>query len=281
MDKQFGPWRLIKKLGEGSYTEVFEAIQGGQICALKKLKPHLIYDSERIAPLKQEAKVLQRLQGKPHFPQSISFNQEGDEYYLVMELIHGWSFSELIEKRAKGQIKFPWEDCVQMVCELCDGIELLHSERDEQGRPLIHGDLKPSNVMLDKHGSVRIIDLGLVGGTFSYLPLERLHEKIKSEFTDVFAIGHILYELLHGRKFFTSQREVEIYFEMRDKAVGPNSFDSALPMAVKEILGRCLNQTHPMRYSRIEPLREDLKECVASHPWDVWFQILKTEKDGE
>ncbi len=96
----FGPYRIVRSLGIGAYSEIFLVEKQGRESALKRNKPHYRYDRTVYQTLDQEAEVLRRLKGCPFFPGYIDSGVIDDCHFLEMEYIEGLSLFHLVEKKA-------------------------------------------------------------------------------------------------------------------------------------------------------------------------------------
>jgi eukaryotic-like serine/threonine-protein kinase len=285
MSLNFGPYQIGEKIAEGAYAEIFKVATGGREFALKKLKLHLKYDSEAIAVLRTEGELLRLVQGERHFPKLIDSGIVEEENFLVLEWIQGANLREISKNSSESRLEITLTDKAQLVWEICGGVEFLHGLKASPGTAVIHGDLKPENVMVDITGRVVILDLGLKGGTFTYVPLERLHEKVIGPYSDIYATGHIFFELLHGVKLFQAKTELEAYFQMRDLRISEEIFSSEIPLSIRRILVRALNQDPRSRFEKISEFREALEDYFQEEglnpkqrPLGVWTKGLNSLK---
>lgn len=251
----FGPYRIVRSLGIGAYSEIFLVEKQGRESALKRNKPHYRYDRTVYQTLDQEAEVLRRLKGCPFFPGYIDSGVIDDCHFLEMEYIEGLSLFHLVEK--KGGCLSP-AHAAFIAHELCRALEVLHQGKPPGEKPIVHGDLKLENIMVDVHGQVKIIDLGLHGVTFRYMPLERLHDKKTTPYSDLYALGHILYELTHGKHLFEKASKFETYVKMRETRIDEALFRKDLPLRLKQILVRCLKQDDQERFQTAGELKSEL-----------------------
>lgn len=247
-------YKVGKKIGEGGFTEIFQVEKNGKIYALKKLKPSFKYDLEYKSFLENEKKTLLLLKDSFHFPELHDEGNLNGEYCLIMELLEGVS----LEKISKTSTPPPLQITCQIILELCKGLEELHLLPDK----IVHGDLKTENVMITTQGKVKLIDLSLKGGVFTYMPLDRLHHSFRDAYTDIYALGHIFYELLHQKKLFDVPTEMDVYFKMRELKINEDLFEKSFPIQVKKILVRCLNQDSQIRYSNISETKSDLEKFI-------------------
>ncbi len=257
----FSDYLVKKKISEGAYSEIYEVEKQSKKYALKKLKAHLKHDRDQQTLLKTEAKLLKNL-NDPHFPILYESGKWNEEIYLILELIHGINLEELIFKHWPlcSQISLPLK--CYLIREICLGLEILHQKNDPiKKTPLVHGDLRASNTILSIEGEMKIIDLGLKGGTFDYMPLERLHENLTTPFSDIYATGHIFFELLHGKRLFKADTKLEAYFEMRNLEMSEKTFDPSLPSEIGQILLNCLHQQK--HFQNVQSLLGELKKMIG------------------
>lgn len=210
-----GRYQTIRIIGQGGMGCIYLAddlrLKGRQ-CALKeveydlKLSPELIQESRD--QFMREATVLARLD-HPNLPKVSDFFSIESRDYLVMDFVPGKDLRTImVEKRQVNE--FLAESMVlDWASQLCDALEFLHS----QNPPILHRDVKPSNLKLTPNGLLKLVDFGLVKvlapgeititilqgqGTALYTPLEQYggdsgHTGIP---TDIYAFGATLYHLL-------------------------------------------------------------------------------------
>ncbi len=201
----FKHYRLRAALGEGGFGQVFEAWDS-KLCrdvAVKRLK---YIPGVESASLVKEARMAASVQHAA-FVKIFAIEDDDDSQSIVMELVRGQTLKQLL---ATGPVDVA--TAVDIVRQVAQAMEQAHSLH------LVHGDLKPSNIMRDAAGMVRILDFGLAThadvaatttmsvvdpqGTIAYMACERLNGAVNSIKTDVYALGVILYELLTGARPF-------------------------------------------------------------------------------
>jgi serine/threonine-protein kinase len=219
--------------------------------------------------LKNEAKLFSIIAEHRYFPRFYELGEIDDEVFLVLEFINGISLDPLVKGASKGPSPLPISFVCAIVLQIALGLEYLHSLELEPGRPCVHADLRPSNVMVSTQGEVKLIDLGLKGGTFIYMPLRRLHTRTIDYYTDLFALGHIFYELLHRQPLYTGERRFDVYVEMRETKINPETFDPRIPMPLREILTRLLNQEGENYYRSTSELVKDLNRVIKTLGLDL------------
>jgi serine/threonine-protein kinase len=200
---------ITREIGRGGFSRVFRAepTGGGPSVAIKvAVRPELV------AALRSEGAILRRLTG-PRFVEILEEHLDEDPPYFVLELCEGD-----LRARLEKDKRIPPAEVERLLTGILEGCAFAHEEG------VVHGDLKPENVLLDAKGEPKIADLGLsraqkrqlltgsgveasvpteearVRGTFDYLaPETRKGEEITPA-SDVFALGVLAYELLLGKR---------------------------------------------------------------------------------
>ena len=154
---RFGKYRLLRKLGEGGFGTVYEALLPGPMgftkrVAIKKLRGHLLGEDDRVVQaLINEA----RIGGLLHHDNVVDileFGQVGPHYYMAMEHVAGATLTDILRLCAKRGVRLPPFAVVEWGRQMARGLAHAHDLRDVDGNPvgLVHRDLKPSNVIVDR-----------------------------------------------------------------------------------------------------------------------------------
>ena len=193
--------RVIKEGGQGA---VFEAIgDDGRIYAIKQMLDRFTDPRERdeaIARFEAEAKILERLR-HPRIPRVYADFKDEGYHYLAMDFVRGSDLEDIIRRERY----IPEERALQWADQICDVLEYLHQQKP----PIIFRDMKPSNIMIEPDGNVKLIDFGIAGvfqtlqpgahiGTPGYAPPEQ-YQGLATPASDIFALGATLHHMLTGR----------------------------------------------------------------------------------
>ncbi len=205
LSPDFGPWKIVEKLGEGGQCAVFRVRHedDGKERALKVMLDAKEGSIERFVA---EAQLLMTID-HPNILKVHALNTEGSTPWILMDLLGGMDLDE--EITAKGP--FEPERAARVIADIANGLAEVHA------RGVRHRDIKPANIMVGNDGIPKLIDFGIareitrahltqagmVIGTLAYLPPELFEEDDMaavqdSETADVYALGQSLYELLTG-----------------------------------------------------------------------------------
>jgi serine/threonine protein kinase len=250
------PGRLSEMLGSGSFFEIYEVEGKDPPLALKRPKPSLQGDPRIRRLLANEAKTLETLGEQEHFPRFFGQGEENGQPYLLMEKLEGLNLDQAL-LLGKGERIDP-SLAAGIGLEIAEALQSLHRAS------LVHGDLKPHNVMVLRDGRVVLIDLSLEGGTFSYMPPERMDSKKVEPASDLFALGLILYELLIGEPLVPGEKKMEVYFKMKDLRRVPPILPSAIPPALARMIDKSLKAGIEGGYSDAAEMCRDFSVFLES-----------------
>jgi len=205
-------YRIARLLGRGGYGAVYQAEHtglGGALYAIKELYPDPTATPEQQQAasdqFRLEASILAKL-NHATLPKVMDFFSEGNRDYLVMEYVEG---ETLEEQLTRNRAPLPEAQVLVWAQELCDVLTYLHTR---QPNPVIHRDVKPSNIKITPDGKLKLIDFGiaklLVAGVGTkgaaravsppYSPMEQYGKGTDAR-SDIYALGVTLYELLTNR----------------------------------------------------------------------------------
>lgn len=276
---RLGPYEIVQPLGSGGMAQVFLATdtRTGNRVALR-LVP-LGWDHEAREILKAE-RLGAQLQAQfsavcALVPRVYENGELPDYFYVAMECLDGENLSDVI---ARGRLE-P-ERAAAVAIELCRFLEAAHAfGTNIDGRPLrslLHGDLKPRNVRVTTAGDVRVLDFGMAKalslsrkvtrtdfGTLGYMSPERLETGDLDAYSDFWALGVILYQMVGGTPPFSAPdtRRLERLITSRRP---PPSLNGLCPPPLQAIISKLLAPTPELRYGSATAIMEDLARYKSS-----------------
>lgn len=274
----FGRYLLLEELAEGGMAQIWRArlagrgADGGEV-VVKTLHPRLV-DQPLFADLFAAEARITRLLSHPGIVRLVDDGAVKRTPYLAMERVDGWDLGTLTRALPAGD-KIPVDIAITIGLELCRAVGFAHAWRDEKGkpRPIVHGDLSPSNLMVRRDGGVTLIDFGvahmsrraararahLLIGKSGYLAPELLDNKPADARSDVFSAGVVLHELLTGRYLFVAKSERETLRRVTEQPVPPPSrYNPHVTRGLDAIVLRALNRDPSQRFASANEMADAL-----------------------
>ena len=248
-------WQLVQRVGAGVRTSVYLArpAECSQNIppdyAIKLLTPPHDNDPISVNLLRREALVGRHI-CHPHVISTLAARVDQPPYYVVMPRLHGATLESVL-----GTVgPLPAARGLWIVRQLAEGLDALHK------RKWIHGDIKPSNIIVSAQGHVTLIDLGFARhapnkenmrslmGTLKYAAPEMfVSSKSQNSASDIYSLGVTLYEILTGRVPFASDNPRELASaHLEQIPLSPRRLVPRLPQSVAVILKQMLAK-EPMR----------------------------------
>ena len=279
-------YRVIEKLESGGMAEVFRAESEGlqgfrKQVAIKRVLPHLSSKKKFISMFLDEARLSAQL-SHSNCVQVFDIGVGDNAFFIVMEFVDGANLKAIIEHIKKAGQDFPVEAAVHISLELCKGLAYAHELTDPNGVPLhiVHRDMSPPNVLITKHGEVKIVDFGLakansqleksepgiIKGKFSYLSPEAAMGQEVDARTDVFAVGIILWELLSGQRLFLGDTDFQTVKKVQGAVVPAISgINKKVPLELEKIIAKSLARDPTQRYTTARALGMELSKFMFKH----------------
>ncbi len=245
-----GRYELRGIIGEGSFGRVYRGRDRRleRSVAVKVIKPWWAEDGASIERFQHEAQLLARV-NDPGIVQIYDFGHTRDGPYYVAELVEG----ESLELRLRrGPV--PAAEAGRIAEQLCDALGSAHAEG------VVHCDVKPANVLLDRSGRVKVGDFGvarigeanptdssaLFGGTPRYMSPEQARGRPLTAASDVYSAGVVLYEMLAGEPPFQAGSAVELGIcHLQEE---PPQLPQRIPAALREVVDVALAKSPGERY---------------------------------
>jgi serine/threonine protein kinase len=276
-------YRVIERLESGGMAEVFRAESEGlqgfrKQVAIKRVLPHLSSKKKFISMFLDEARLSAQL-SHSNCVQVFDIGVGDSAFFIVMEFVDGANLKAIIEHIKKHGRDFPVEAAVYIALEICKGLAYAHELTDANGIPLyiVHRDMSPPNVLITKHGEIKIVDFGLakansqleksepgiIKGKFSYLSPEAAMGQDVDARTDVFAVGIILWELLSGQRLFLGDTDFQTVKKVQAAHVPSISqINKKVPQELERIIVRALARDPSQRYPTARAVGTDLSKFM-------------------
>ena len=277
-----GSYTILDQIGAGGMGQVLKARHRRmkRVVALKMLPPKAMRASDAVKRFHREVEAAARLM-HPNIVTALDADEHQGIHYLVMECVEGKDLSDIVSERGP----FPVEQAVECIIQAAKGLQYAHSEG------VVHRDIKPSNLLLDKKGTVKILDMGLarlgepgesaaddesesltstgqVMGTYDYMAPEQAEDTHAADGrADIYSLGCTLFRLLTGKTPFRGGSVIKVLLAHQQAPI-PSLCDARpdLPRAVDEVFQRMMAKRPEDRYQSMGEVVAALEACVAPQP---------------
>lgn len=280
--ERIGPYRLLRPISAGGMARVYEgrfdSLAGVSTrVAIKVIHPDFANEGGFQELFIQEARVSARLEHL-NVVRVQQFNREGDLYYLVMEYIDGVTFRKIVTACRKYGLRVPPGLLAELGRQACEGLHYAHMLADEHGSPLrlVHRDMKPSNLMLNVQGVVKVLDFGIsyahghqesrgsVKGTWGYMAPEQAEGEAVGAGADLFGLASVLFEVATLEPLFVETDNTRIRRALAsDEAARRAAGVGGAYADVASVLVRALQRDPAARFRTGEAMGRALGQLVA------------------
>jgi len=241
--------------------------------AVKTVKEEMLEDRTAVDRFAQEARTWMNLGRHEHIVEAIIYREIRGQPFLFLEYVDGVSLGTLIDHEDE---LFP-PQVVSYALQVCQGMEYVHNAEVGPGDSgVIHRDLKPGNIMIDRRGHVKITDFGLakvygvstrltdtdIGlGTYVYMPPEQFLDAASADRTsDIYSFGVVLYRALTGEYPVRGDSVGKLIRNILEGTPAPlREHDEQLPVALDQLVLRCLAKKRADRVATFAQLGDELR----------------------
>jgi serine/threonine protein kinase/Flp pilus assembly protein TadD len=263
-------YEIIEELGRGGMGRLFRVLDTkiNQEVALKILRPEISRDKTTIQRFSNELKLARKISHK-NVCRMYHIAEESGTHYITMEYIPGEDLQGMIKMTKQLSI----ETAVSVAKQISEGLAEAHR------LGVVHRDLKPGNIMIDREGNARILDFGIalsleakgitesgrLIGTPEYMSPEHAQDKGVDHRSDIYSLGVILYEIVTGQVPFTGDTPIMISIKhIEDMPKDPKLLNPQIPEVLSALILKCLEKRKEHRYKNAEELRSELAKIEDS-----------------
>jgi serine/threonine protein kinase/Tfp pilus assembly protein PilF len=265
-------YEFIEELGIGGMGRVYKVFDRkiNEDVAIKILKPEISEDEKTIKRFSNELKFTRKIVHK-NVCRMYDLNDEKGTQYITMEYVPGEDLKSTIVR--VGQLSLG--KAVSVAKQVSEGLTEAHH------LGVVHRDLKPQNIMIDKKGNVRIMDFGIalslktrgltaagmMIGTPEYMSPEQAEMKETDQRSDIYSLGVILYEMVTGRLPFEGDSPLSIAMKHKnEKPSDPREFNAQVSEELSLVILKCMEKDKVKRYQRAEELYSELDNIEKGLP---------------
>ena len=267
-----GRYHIIEELGRGGMGRVYKVFDREirEKIALKLLRPEIAGDEKMIERFRNELKFARRITHK-NICRMYDLNKEDETMFITMEYVSGEDLKSSVTRvgpLSAGKTIF-------IAKQICEGLAEAHK------LDVVHRDLKPQNIMVDRAGNIRIMDFGIARsvqskgitatgvmiGTPEYMAPEQVEGKEIDQRTDIYSLGVILFELLTGTVPFEGDTPITVAIKhLREEVPEPKTINPSIPDDMNKVVLKCLDKDREKRYRNVEELLAELEKMEKGVP---------------
>jgi class 3 adenylate cyclase len=272
-------YKVLSRVGSGGMGIVYKAhdTETDEIIALKTLKPGIGDGPKMQEDLRREVCLARKVTHK-NVCRIHELSRSNGVPYISMEFVEGESL--LARLRRTGAL--PWHDALKLAQQICAGLREAHI----QG--IVHTDLKPANIMLDRCGSVKIMDFGIAQplqgagqgtsalcGTPAYMAPEQVELKRLDARTDIYALGLLLYEMTTGAPPFEGESPMAVAAkQLQEVPECPRDRAPEIPVGAEAVILKCLEKEPAKRFQSVDELWTALRKTEPRRASPLWESFV-------
>ena len=263
-------YEILEKIGNGGMATVYKArchVLNRNV-AVKVLKEEFTTDSEFVKRFNIEAQSAASLT-HPNIVSIYDVGNEGDIYYIVMELVQGKTLKEIITDEGI----LPWKWTVNIAIQIASALEVAHRHN------IVHRDIKPHNIIITEDGTAKVTDFGIAKavsnstitsfgstiGSVHYFSPEQARGGYTDAKSDLYSLGVVMYEMLTGKVPFDADTPVSVALKhMQEVPAEPKTLNPTIPESVNKIIIKAMQKEPSLRYVSATEMLTDLREAIKN-----------------
>jgi tRNA A-37 threonylcarbamoyl transferase component Bud32 len=274
---------VLRSLAMGGMAEILLArvkeTTPERLVVLKRMHRQLAVDREYVQMFMDEARLATTLR-HPNVVEVYEIGEDGEQYYIAMEYLHGHDLRRVLSEMAKRNISIRLSHALAIINGVCRGLDYTHERTNADGELLgiIHRDVSPHNVLLTYNGRVKLVDFGIakansqisrtrtgiLKGKVAYMSPEQAMGDALDRRSDVFCIGILLWEMTTGQWLYRRKSELEtLKAVVESDAPMPSQVHPGYPRDLEQIVMKTLARKREDRWATAGELGDALAEFAT------------------
>lgn len=263
-------YKIIEEIGRGGMAIVYAAEDTllERRVALKMLRPEYKSDAEFMRKFRQEARAVARL-SHPNVVSIYDIVVDEERIYLVMEIVEGENLKDLIKRRTRLSLT----EALEIAKQIASALSVAHNNQ------IVHCDIKPHNIILDKELEVKVTDFGIaravnnstiqmtetvVGSAHYFSPEQAKGGEIKAH-SDIYSLGVVLYEMTTGELPFRGESPISVALKhIQQTPLEPKEINSDLTEAVNHLILKAIAKDPAARFQNAAEMRHQITYCLKN-----------------
>lgn len=278
MEGHIGKYTIVEEIGRGAMGIVYKGLDPliDRTVAIKTIRFDMYSQPEQRVEAQKRFLREAKSAGNITHPNIVTIYDMGEDngvFYIAMEYVDGPSLESILAARKKWTV----EETIRLVIEIADGLDSTHK------KGIIHRDIKPGNILIDKGGRPHIVDFGIariptsnltqtsaVMGTPFYMAPEQVAARKIDHRVDIFALGAIFYEMLTLEKPFSGENLTTVIYKIMNEPPHPlREFQADVPPGLEPIIQKVLAKDPDARYQSCRDLINDLLHYADVNGMDI------------